>query len=260
MPEFTSYEEGVPCWVDASLDDVDEAKAFYTGLFGWSYLETPPEAMGYTLATVNGKQVAGIGPKQDPNMPSAWTTYIWVDDADGTAKRIADAGGTIMAEPFDVMDQGRMAIAADPTGAVFGLWQGYTHKGSQIADEPGSVTWNELATNDSAKARKFYSSVFGYTYEPIEGMDYTMLQIGGQTKGGIMGMTGEGWDGVPPHWATYFQVADTDVAVAKVRELGGEVKTEPFDSAYGRVALVEDCCGAMFFVITPPADQAAAAG
>ncbi len=168
MAETTSYSEGVPCWVDAAATDVESAKQFYTALFGWDYLDAGPDSGGYWLATLRGKQVAGIGPTQSPEDRSAWTTYLWTDDAAAAAKLIADAGGSVLAEPMDVSDHGRMSIAADPSGAVFGLWQGTSHRGAGLANEHGAFTWNELPTPDTAAAREFYTAVFGYSYHPVK--------------------------------------------------------------------------------------------
>lgn len=248
MVEITSYSEGVPCWVDLAVPDVESAKQFYTPLFGWDYIDTGPEGGGYLLATLRGSQVAGIGPIQNPDQPVSWTTYLWSDDADATAKLITDAGGALLMEPFEVMDQGRMAIAADPAGAVFGLWQGKAHRGSGLANEHGSFTWNELTTPDTAAAREFYSTVFGYAYEPVEGMDYHVFQVGGRGVGGFMGPM-EGMPELPPHWSVYFEVDDTDAAVAAVRDNGGELIVGPQDTPYGRMAVVRDNGGATFDLI-----------
>jgi predicted enzyme related to lactoylglutathione lyase len=246
MAEITSYSEGVPCWVDLAATDVESAKQFYTALFGWDFLDAGPDSGGYWLAALRGKQVAGIGPTQSPDQPSAWTTYLWTDDVDATAKLIADAGGSLLVEPMDVSDHGRMAIAADATGAVFGLWQGKAHRGSALANEHGAFTWNELTTSDTAAAREFYSAVFGYTYDPVEGgMDYQIFQVGERGVGGFMGQT-EGMPEMPPHWSVYFEVDDTDAAVARVRDNGGQVVVSAQDTPYGRMAVVQDCCGAFF--------------
>ena len=257
MPEITSYSEGTPCWADLGVPDVDSAKRFYMAVFGWDFIDPGPDAGGYLLATKNGKQVAGIGPLMSPEQPVAWTIYLWSDDVDASAKLIRDAGGSIIVEPMDVMDQGRMAIAVDHAAAGFGLWQGKAHRGSELAGEHGTSAWHELTTPDTAAAREFYSAVFGYTYNPVEGMDYHVVQVGGRDAGGIMGPT-EGMPEMPPHWSIYFEVDDTDAAVARVRENGGHVLMEPEDTPYGRMAVVQDSSGAGFNVIhSQPAEAAA---
>jgi uncharacterized protein len=258
MAETTSYSEGVPCWVDAAVTDVESAKQFYSALFGWDYLDAGPDSGGYWLATLRGKQVAGIGPTQGPEDRSAWTIYLWTDDAAAAAKLIADAGGSVLAEPMDVSDHGRMSIAADPSGAVFGLWQGTSHRGAGLANEHGAFTWNELPTPDTAAAREFYTAVFGYSYHPVEGaMDYQVFQVGGRGVGGIMGQL-EGRPELPPHWSVYFEVDATDTAVARVRDNGGQVGVAAQDTPFGRMAVVQDCCGTFTLIHGQTGDQAAA--
>ena len=100
-------------------------------------------------------------------MPAVWSTYFATADVDATARKAAEAGAQLFMPPFDVLDVGRMAFAADPTGAAFGLWQAKTHHGVAIYDEPGCVTWNELHTRDYAGAQAFYTRLFSYTYDEI---------------------------------------------------------------------------------------------
>lgn len=116
----------------------------------------------------NGKQVAAGSPPQQEGMPSYWTTYIASDDVDDTAAKIRDAGGTVMLDPFDVFESGRMTIAQDPTGAVFGVWQAKEHIGAQLANEPGTRLWNQCHTPDPARAAEFYQAVFGYEIDEMD--------------------------------------------------------------------------------------------
>ena len=142
MPEFTSYTHGTPCWTDVTSTDLPRAVEFYGALFGWDADVAPqPEAGGYTMFSLRGKYVAAGSPPQpgQEGIPSHWTTYIASDDVDATAAKIRDAGGTVLAEPFDVFDSGRMTVAQDPTGAVFGVWQAGTHIGAQLANDPGTM-------------------------------------------------------------------------------------------------------------------------
>ncbi len=248
MAETTSFNEGAPCWADLGVPDLEAAKQFYSAVLGWDYFDPGPEAGGYLIATRNGRQVAGIGPLMSPEQPVAWTIYLWSDDVDATVKLIRDAGGSITMEPMDIMDQGRSALAIDPAGAAFGLWQGKAQRGAELMGEHGAFSWFELTTRDTPAARDFYSTVFGYTYEPVEGMDYHIIQVGAQQVGGIMGPM-EGMPELPPHWSVYFEVDDTDVAVARVLEHDGQVLVEPEDTPYGRMAVVQDRFGAGFNVI-----------
>jgi uncharacterized protein len=248
----TAWPAGTPCWVDLSVDDIGKARAFYGALFGWSIQEGPPEADGYSLCEIGGRPVAGIGPKMGPpGTPSAWTTYIATEDADETAERIKTAGGGLLMEPMDVMDVGRMAIARDPSGAVFGLWQAGKHTGAQIVTEPGSLAWNENWSRNFDENKAFYHAVFGYSYGDIGDADisYATLDLDGRPVGGIGQMSDSFAADTPAYWGTYFAVADTDATVAKVTELGGTVIAPPWDSPYGRMASVADDQDASFSVM-----------
>ena len=251
MGERNGYAAGTPCWVDVSTPDMDATKAFYAGVFGWTAF-TIPQAGGYTMFNLGDKQVAAAGPVQDGSGPPAWSTYIASDDADATAAAIQEAGGTVLVEPMDVFDSGRMLFAQDPTGGAFGVWQARNHKGSQLANEPGSFTWNELTTDDVDRAQSFYGQVFGWDDEPLENESFTyhVQNIAGAPIGGIMPRD-PAWGDIPTHWDTYFAVESTDHTVAKAKELGASVRVEPMDTPYGRMAELVDPVGAAFAVIEP---------
>jgi predicted enzyme related to lactoylglutathione lyase len=247
--EMSSHRAGQPCWVDVSSPDVDASIGFYSRLFGWDACATPdPQAGGYTMFRLRERDVAAVGPLQDGE-PPAWSTYFATEDASDTALRIREAGGTVLVEPFDVMDAGRMAIARDPTGAVFGLWQAGTHPGAQIVDEPGSFCWSELVTRDADRAIEFYGRVFGWSPEPLPSGDrdfgYRIVKLDGRPLGRVFEVADR-----PPRWAVYFRVQRTDAATTRTSELGGSVQREPFDSPYGRIAVLADPAGATFSVIT----------
>jgi uncharacterized protein len=252
----TPWPAGTPCWVDVSVDDVPKAVAFYQGLFGWDIQLGGPEVGGYSIAHSGGRTVAAVSPKMGPpGAPSAWTTYLATDDADATAARVTGAGGQLLAGPMDVMEEGRMAIAMDPAGAAFGLWQGERTTGLGVANEPHALAWNEQFSRDFAGSRAFYQAVFGYSSQDMsgDGFTYATLTVDGNPIGGI----GEYPPGtpaeVPAAWAAYFAVGDTDDAVAKVTELGGSVVQPARDSPFGRIAVVADLEGAVFSLITVPA-------
>ena len=129
MPEFTSYASGTPCWTDITSPELDRSVSFYSDLFGWEAEQDPrPEAGGYTMFKRNGEYVAaGSPPFPGSEDPAHWTTYIASDDVDATAARVSESGGTLLTEPFDVLDAERMAVAQDPGGATFGIWQAGAH-------------------------------------------------------------------------------------------------------------------------------------
>src|SRR5262249_39077422 len=142
-----------------------KAISFYSGLFGWDITQGSPETGGYSVANLDDHDIAGIGPKMGPaEAPNMWTTYLASVDADATVQKATKAGGTLLMEPMDVMEFGRMAVATDITGAVFGIWQGGRQTGVGLANAPGALTWNEHFSRDFEGAKAFYAAVFGYEY------------------------------------------------------------------------------------------------
>lgn len=245
----TAWLPGTPCWVDLSVDDVAKASAFYATLFGWEVeIDPDPNFGGHGNFSLNGKQVAGVSPTMGEGEPQVWATYLATDDLDRTATKITGAGGQLISEPMDIGEHGRLIVATDPGGAVFGLWQSGTHTGMQLANEPGSVTWNENMSLDFEGNKKFYTEVFGYDYDDMseDGYSYATMDLNGTAVGGIGILPTEE---MPPHWMTYFAVADTDATVAKVLELGGQVLKEAFDTPLGRIAIVADNQNAPFAMI-----------
>jgi predicted enzyme related to lactoylglutathione lyase len=168
----SEYPPGVPCWIDTAQPDPEAATRFYGGLFGWEFEDQmPAEAPGsYFMARLQGRDVAAIGSPQDGAPPTpVWNTYIAVDSADETAAKVAKAGGTTLAEPFDVFDAGRMGIFSDPSGAVFSVWQAKQTIGAQLVNEPGTWNFSDLNTRDVDRATAFYGDVFGWVVESVEG-------------------------------------------------------------------------------------------
>jgi predicted enzyme related to lactoylglutathione lyase len=256
MADRSGYAEGTPSWVDLGAADFLGAQRFYRGLFGWDFQVGAQEYGQYSMCQLDGRSVAGLAPAQSEMQPSVWSTYFATDDIAATARRITDHGGTLIMEPMDVMDAGRMCFALDPTGAAFGAWQAGAHRGAEKRDEPGSLCWNELNTRDGATADAFYSRVFGVRPEQIgdgPAFDYTVWSVtsGGRSEQvcGRLLMNDDWPESIPPHWMTYFAVADCDSSAARVAELGGKVKHVPFDSAYGRIAVVTDPWGATFSIM-----------
>jgi uncharacterized protein len=252
----TAWAPGTPCWIDLGVADIPKAEAFYSSLFGWDVFDTGPEGGGYRMCSIGGRPVAGIGAQAAPDSGTYWTTYLASEDADATAAKIKAAGGQVMMDPFDVMDVGRMFMAADPGGAMFGVWEARTHTGIQLANEPGAATWNENMSRDYDANKAFYSTVFGYQFGDMgaPGMQYATLDLDGGPVGGIGEIGSEQPADMPANWTTYFAVPDTDAALARVAELGGSVIAPAWDTPYGRMAVVSDNQGAVFAVMSASPD------
>ncbi len=251
MPERSEYAPGTPAWADLGSPDPQASKRFYSGLFGWELQDMGAETGGYMIANLRGKAVAGVGPLMAEGQPPAWTTYVYIDDADTKAKEIESAGGTTLAPPFDVLTAGRMGVFADPTGAVIAIWQPRDFKGAQLVSEPGAICWNELHTRDAERAKQFYREVFGWNGQTsdAQGMVYTEWKLGDETVGGMMEMGEQFPAEVPPHWLVYFAVDDCDGSVAKAGQLGASVLSPAMDIPVGRFAVLADPQGAAFGLI-----------
>jgi predicted enzyme related to lactoylglutathione lyase len=255
MPEFTKPTAGTFCWVDVTTTDPAAAKKFYTTLFGWDAKDMPmPDGSTYTVAELGGKMVAGIAPlhgqAKKMGTPPHLLSYVAVDDAAASAKKAAALGGKVLAEPM-AMGPGTMAVIADPTGAVFALWQAGQAMGTTLVNEPGALGWNELSTTDTDRAGKFYTGLFGWTADAQEmpGMVYTVFKSGEAMRGGMMQQMKE-MAGAPSAWSVYFSVADADATTAKAKSLGANVMMPPTDIPnIGRFSFLADPQGAVFAVI-----------
>ncbi len=255
MSERTSYVPGTPCWVDLGTPDVEGAARFYGELFGWDVPEpNSAETGGYRRAMKNGRDVAGMMPLMQEGQPPAWRTYVSVDDAEAIARAVQENDGTMLTELMAVMSLGRMAVFADPGGAVFGIWEPGDFAGAALVNEPGTVGWNELGTRDPEGAKAFYGAVFGWEPNDLEmedGGTYTEWLVDGAQVGGMLDMRGRMPDEIPPHWGVYFGTEDTDATVEKVKAGGGELLFGPMDIEPGRMATVRDPFGASFNVMQP---------
>ncbi len=253
MTEFTKHEPGTFSWTDLSTSDLDAAISLYTELFGWDVAkEDLPDGSVYAMFRVNGKDVAAVSAlrEEEKGVPPHWNVYVTVEDAEQTAKQAEAAGGAIVAPAFDVMEYGRMAVIADPTGAIFCLWEPKANIGAQLLGEPGAMSWTELMTNDTDKAGAFYAELFGYALTPF-GPDgsYTVFKKG-ETQ--IAGMMKAPMEGMPPAWGVYFTSDDVDTVAKKVKAAGGQVYMGPEDMGeVGRISVLADPQGAAFGVIKP---------
>ncbi|MCX4820619.1 VOC family protein [Streptomyces sp. NBC_01142] len=255
----TRFVTGSPNWLDLGTPDIEAANTFYGGLFGWTFQSAGPEAGGYGMFQLDGKTVAGgmaVAPEQGE---PGWNVYFQIPDADATAKAVEETGGSIVFEPMDVFELGRMAIFADPAGVGFATWQPGRIKGLDAVNDPGTLVWEELYTPDPNAAIRFYSGVFGWETGTMPLPDgsgsYTMVSPAGAGPdgmfGGIVPLSADPAEAAEgPYWLPYFEVADCDAAVARATELGGKVRMAPVDlEGVGRFAKLADSAGARFAVM-----------
>jgi predicted enzyme related to lactoylglutathione lyase len=260
MKIVKKYPDGVFSWVDLTTTDIHAAQAFYSSLFGWEIDEGPAETGYYTQFRLGGHSVAGGGQMRPEMMesgaPSVWLTYVNVEDIDAAAARAAESGGNVFMGPMDVMDEGRLALIQDPTGAVVGMWQSGKHTGAQLVNQPNTWVWNELQTGNPQAANEFYQKTFGWKGQTDES-GYVRWAVDGRTHCGGLKLE-ESWGNVPPNWLVYFLVEDVETAAARVAELGGRVDAGPIPlGEYGRMIVVADPQGAHFAAVQYdfPADE-----
>ncbi|MFF4547339.1 VOC family protein [Streptomyces sp. NPDC001435] len=233
------YGEGVPCWVDAQLPDVEAGKRFYGELFGWTFEEGTTEYDFAVWARKDGSPVAALAHKTDGRMPTVWTVYFATPNVQALCRRILAAGGQVVTAPTPVHDLGTAALATDPEGAVFGLWQPGSHHGFGERHSPGTFGWVQLYTRDTEAANDFYADLF---HDALFGSD-TEPDFGRAPVSDVFPAE------MPPHFLVHFGVEDMEDSVEAVRRLGGRVQAPPFETSYGTVTVVTDNQGASFALL-----------
>lgn len=239
---LSDYAPGSIGWIELQTADLAAAKRFYTQLFGWSAIDQPmPSPDESTLWTLNDRSVAGFSRRE---VGATWSSWVVVEDVDAVSTRAADLGATILVAPLDSLDAGRMAILADPHGAVFALWQPLSRATPGLVRTAGAFSWDELVTVDVSAAVEFYRELFGWVVDYPAGteFEYALLSDGREPFGGIRARLAK----EPAYWLVQFGVEHLDAALATTRRLGGNVLYEPTDLGGGVAAIVEDPQGAVF--------------
>ena len=194
---------------------------------------------------------------QQDEHPAHWNNYVSVTSADETAARAQRLVATTIEDPFDVMKFGRMAVLADPAGAVLCVWEPRAHIGAGRVNDVGCMGWNELQTRDPQAAGELYCRLFGWETVPIEDdgkVVYTTIKNAGNQNGGFMPMTEQQGD-APPFWLPYFTVSSRDAAMEKARSLGGTVLAGLLDLPAGKIAVLGDPQGAAFTIFEGETDE-----
>lgn len=252
MTHIDHTPPGRACWIDLGSPDPAAAASFYSGLFGWKVIDLGPEAGDYRMCEIDGRAVAGLGPQQNTDAPPYWATYFGVESVEQTLSKVENAGGAVFMPAMDVMEHGRMALAADPTGAVFSVWQPLEHKGVGVHSVLGTLCWSELLTRDTARAAQFYKDVFGWEAEYMAEMNYTIFKLAGEQVGGMMAIGADMPADMPANWAVYFYTEDIAGTVAGATTLGATVIMPPTPiEGVGQFALVADPHGAVFNLLQP---------
>jgi len=277
MQQREEYPEGVPCWVDTGRKDPDAALAFYGGLFGWEFENVSPDgAPRYFTAALHGLTVAAVGEQPEMDWAPVWNTYVRVEGAEETLKKVTGAGGKATMQPLAAGPAGRLAAFDDTEGASLCIWEPGETRGAQLVNEPGAWVLSGLNTGDTGAAQSFYGSVFGWEIGPADEEGSALIMKPGYVDflaqsdpeiharleqygapegfGDAVGTTTPLRDGAPAHWDITFSVEDADASVARAKELGAEVVVEPFDAPWVRAAVLRDPDGVAFTVsqFVPP--------
>jgi uncharacterized protein len=260
MAQVASTPIDRPAWIELTSPDAAASGDFYSKLLGWQVeVTTDPQYGGYAMARLNGEDAAGISPKQSPDDPTVWGLYIGTRDVDALAGSVTAAGGSVLIPPFDVGDQGRMAVFQDPTGAFFSAWQSRSMR-DFATQSPNTFGWAELNARGVEKALPFYSSLFGWSQKVSsagEGLPpYHEFQVDGESIAGAWEMDPNIPAEVPSYWAIYFNVDDVDASFQRALDLGATEVVAPQEMPGGKFAIVNDPQGAAFGfmrVDAPPA-------
>ncbi|MCP3914566.1 MAG: VOC family protein [bacterium] len=258
MPVRNDFAPGEFCWIDLAAHDSAAAQEWYGALFGWSHfsMETgggPPYAFFMNGDSTVGGVAQMADEMQAQGIPPMWNSYICTQDCAATEARVKEIGGTVTVPTMEVPGHGKLAFFLDPEGASFAAWQTTNVSGPGVmVQEPGSLSWNELMTRDSAKASKFYGELVGWDFAPMPmgDVNYTMIKNADKDAGGMMAMEGPHFEGIPAHWLVYFAVVDCDATAAKAGATGGKVNVPPTDIPVGKFSILSDPQGAVFGVIT----------
>ena len=257
MAHVEKHAPGSFCWLELATTDQNAAKQFYGSLFGWAINDFPMGPDGvYTMFDLEGRNAAAaatMNPKmRQQGVPPHWMLYMATDSADQTASKTKQAGGTVLAPPFDVFEFGRMAALQDPTGANFSVWQPKQHTGTGITGVPGTICWADLSTTDPPRAAAFYKDVFGWEIAPgQDNTGYLHIKNGADYIGGIPPAQYVA-PNAPSHWLIYFLVENCDASAAKAKDLGATLHMPPSTiEKVGRMAIVADPQGAVFALFQP---------
>jgi predicted enzyme related to lactoylglutathione lyase len=247
MPTVTSHPPGSFCWIELSTNNAAAARAFYTGLFGWTTRDVPmQDDYVYTIFQNNGRDAGAMYVGMPDSPPPNWMSYVAVESVDEALVRAKELGGNVIVDAMDVFDLGRMAVLMDNQGAAFSVWQAKQHIGVSVRDEANALCWNELQARDVDAGKRFYPPLFGWRMK--ESDEYTEWHLGENAVGGMLPSSAP--TEVPAFWLPYFAVDDCDATAQKAQSLGGSVHVPCMDIEHvGRFSVLVDPTGAAFAVI-----------
>ncbi|KAA2261942.1 VOC family protein [Solihabitans fulvus] len=251
-----SRAPGMPCWIDLPCTRPGATRQFYTELFGWRY-ETKPDIAGgdYTFALLGDQPVAGLYTAPHGH-PSQWRIYLTTPDVLAVAARLPRLGAQVLTGPLTLPGHGTMLVVRHPGGACISLWQAAA-EWPFLTGVPGSFIWAELSTRDGRGADHFFRDLFGYEQEQlgdVRHFDYSVWSLDGQVVLGRIRMGHAVPGTIPPHWLTHLVVdpdVGTDDTALHAARIGGRIRVRPYDTEFGRIAVLDDPSHATFAIIDP---------
>jgi uncharacterized protein len=250
QPPTSDRHVGKVVWADLVTPDLESAKRFYGGLFGWTFQNTAAGEKEFVVALLDGQPVAGLVQRPVPtgqHKQPAWLTFIAVRDT-GEADRTALAhGGKVLSPPRDYPERGRQAVLEDPQGAVFAVLQSSSGDPADTLAPMGGWIWSSLITTDPNTGAAFYQALFGYEVFELpseDGREHLLLASDGYARATANS---------PPltapnlhsHWVNFVRVANAAEMSKKAVALGGRVLVQPHPDRHGEmVAVVADPSGA----------------
>lgn len=255
MPVITEHAQGMPCWIDASVNTTEQREGlidFYSSLFGWTFDVNTPETGFYSIARHNGKAVLGIG--EQPDGQGRWVTYFSTADIGRAVGRAKENGAQVFFPPMQVMDVGWMALVLDPTGAVHGLWQPITFAGFEVVYEPNAPGWFDHVSEDTERAAKYYENVLSHGIEADSQESMTILRRGEQW---FASLSREERSNQPPQWTPVFVVDSLDRVKNRVRELGGTIVVEEMPVPGSSISIFQDPIVGTYVTVMGAGDNSA---
>ena len=250
-----SNPHGSPIWYELVTPDPDGAKRFYDAAVEWTVEPRPAGPMDYRMISAPSGQVGGVMRLTEEmragGATPGWLVYFGVEDVDASAAKAGELGAHILVPPNDIPDVGRFSLLADTQGAPFYIMRP-SSVGTSTVFAPGvrgRCSWNELWTHDMQAALAFYGALFGFqnreTMEMGPRGGYHFLDHGDMRLGAAAEMKDR-----PARWNVYFNVADVDAAVDRVRTAGGAIDMGPYDTPSGdRIVIGTDPQGAIFSLV-----------
>ena len=242
-------QSAVFAWYELLTTDVSAAQSFYGKVLGWDVEDASTSEFAYRLFSVGGSSVAGLmelpleGRKKGAT--PRWVGYVAVEDVDGVVDQLKRLGGTVYVPPTE-SNIGRLAVVADPQTATLALVKGLKY-GDPEPGGVGRVCWHELFATDAKAAFEFYGRLLGWQKAepmttPIE--SYQLFAAGERTIGGMFNKIASA---PVPFWLYYFEVADLDRAMHRLRAEGGQITRGPIELWSGTwIAHCVDSQGAVF--------------